>query len=814
MVNEAATRPGWQVSRLMTLNQIIGQGHGERATEHGIGGGTVRFHIPIYQRLYVWKKEQIERLLNDILDAWQVGKEDYFIGGTLVVERKRHNPEFHHLELIDGQQRLTTLLLTALYRLEGRPSTYRELLKRTEGTAEHWEPRLHFEIRDKANAWLHTALSDGLAEARRIDSDEDETRDGGIAALESGVEIIEEWFRNNSTVLSSLPADGQSDFDTYLLNSVRTLITSVPNTMDLNHLFETINDRSVQLEHHEVLKARILNPMKGGEEKVDNATYAACARIWEACSAMDEYWEDAIAEAAGKTKVKVFAELGGWDSGAIGGNSLLSFAISGKAAIKFCSPENADQGKTEAETEATLKDIVNGRGASSDAQDGADGEKDEDSAETQRATSLISFPMLLLHTLRIWLHRHDPKGGDLGRFDSLKLLEAFDTWFFHSDCSEVVFPDARERILSFIELLWEVRYLLDQHVIRWVELKEGGEWGHRILRLERNKSGGTESLRRADEEQADDKELSLIQSMLYHSQDIRQLLWLTPLLGYLHARTFSTDGKMRQPNLEPFGVSEGAEPSLTAFMRHLDNGLFSSPSLEVEDEGAIPEGSGTLMERSRAFLEKPWHSFKRPTTDPLDGGFDGSDDIPRTSHYWYYKVDFIIWRQYRGAPNSNGELPHLHTQDDITMEQLRSAWQGFRFTARTSVEHIHPQTSHELDQGDWSQEVLHSFGNLALVSRERNSEFSNLPYLEKRGKFITRLRKGDLESPKMALVYLYGGAPACFPQGEDAYQGKTWKQEQANMHLKEVKMCIRTYLNEMGRDKEGGDLAYTAADIK
>ncbi|GHP88120.1 hypothetical protein VN1202_13790 [Helicobacter pylori] len=74
-----------------------------------------QFVIPIYQRLYSWKKEQCEQLWDDII---KIGGNDkangHFIGSILYV--LDGNTPSSPLLIIDGQQRLTTitLLLTAL----------------------------------------------------------------------------------------------------------------------------------------------------------------------------------------------------------------------------------------------------------------------------------------------------------------------------------------------------------------------------------------------------------------------------------------------------------------------------------------------------------------------------------------------------------------------------------------------------------------------------------------------------------------------------------------------------------------------------
>ena len=77
--------------------------------------------VPDYQREYVWTEKEVEQLLQDIDEEFDVGdRREYFIGTVLVSPTQQKN----HFEVIDGQQRLTTffLLLCALrQRFTGEP---------------------------------------------------------------------------------------------------------------------------------------------------------------------------------------------------------------------------------------------------------------------------------------------------------------------------------------------------------------------------------------------------------------------------------------------------------------------------------------------------------------------------------------------------------------------------------------------------------------------------------------------------------------------------------------------------------------------
>ncbi len=72
------------------------------------------FKIPAYQRPYVWKQKDWDKLFDDI----ESNEAGYFVGAILCVDKgNRDEKDYAVCEVIDGQQRLTTLslLLTATY---------------------------------------------------------------------------------------------------------------------------------------------------------------------------------------------------------------------------------------------------------------------------------------------------------------------------------------------------------------------------------------------------------------------------------------------------------------------------------------------------------------------------------------------------------------------------------------------------------------------------------------------------------------------------------------------------------------------------
>lgn len=67
--------------------------------------------IPEYQRPYRWSEKNVRQLLEDILESKNAGKKSYRIGSVILYNNE--NEEEKTLDIVDGQQRLTTLFILA-----------------------------------------------------------------------------------------------------------------------------------------------------------------------------------------------------------------------------------------------------------------------------------------------------------------------------------------------------------------------------------------------------------------------------------------------------------------------------------------------------------------------------------------------------------------------------------------------------------------------------------------------------------------------------------------------------------------------------
>ncbi|WP_314864899.1 DUF262 domain-containing HNH endonuclease family protein [uncultured Streptococcus sp.] len=207
------------------------------------------YAIPLYQRNFAWTYDEIEQLLNDVADAFQEQRENYYIG-TLVV-----NEENGLFKIIDGQQRTTALNLIAL------------ALKHEFGFDRLKAVNLTFPARKKSNENIQKLFT----KQKISEDDENELTRGYRHAHDALKKVLEErQFESKS-------------FFNYLFDKVIIFRSILPNDLDLNLYFERFNSRGEQLEAHEILKAQMM--AKFGE---DQEMAQKFARIWDACAEFDK----------------------------------------------------------------------------------------------------------------------------------------------------------------------------------------------------------------------------------------------------------------------------------------------------------------------------------------------------------------------------------------------------------------------------------------------------------------------------------------------------------------------------------------------
>ncbi len=211
-----------------------------------------------------------QQLVRDIADSMSAN--NYYIG-TLIVYRR----EDRWLEVIDGQQRFTTLslLISAI-----KNQAVENKKEKTAGKFTSWyeTPNIKFENRPKSQITF-TAINEGLS-LKSLQSDEKKQYNEDLVL---GYDLC-------LKALAELETVKIAEFANYLLNHVKIMRVEVPEDTDLNHYFEIMNSRGEQLEKHEVLKAELMSVLQSGLRgtKREKALYTF-NRVWEACANMERY---------------------------------------------------------------------------------------------------------------------------------------------------------------------------------------------------------------------------------------------------------------------------------------------------------------------------------------------------------------------------------------------------------------------------------------------------------------------------------------------------------------------------------------------
>lgn len=238
------------------------------------------FRIPEYQRPYVWTSEEVTELLGDISFAMseKPGKE-YFLGSFVFQARKSGKEEISHDEndLLDGQQRLTTLtLLFAVIRdlvqdpeaksvcqecIFQKGNIYKKIPERT---------RLEFAIREDVQDFINTYIKENNGTIKLL-SDKDRllknTDDESVKNMANAVKVIGQYLSEKKTDPEKLL--------TFVLNNVLMIYVSTEDMEDAFRLFTILNDRGIPLRNSDILKSINLGQL---EDPVDKKKYA---KMWE-----------------------------------------------------------------------------------------------------------------------------------------------------------------------------------------------------------------------------------------------------------------------------------------------------------------------------------------------------------------------------------------------------------------------------------------------------------------------------------------------------------------------------------------------------
>lgn len=211
------------------------------------------FVIPEYQRPYAWGQEEALQLLADFEGALERDTEEpYFLGSVVLVKDAASS----HSEVIDGQQRLTTLtiLLSVLRDLVDDPAFRSAVHGFVEEPAVEWDdlparPRLTLRPRDREFFRKHVQ-KDG-ATAALVDISDNQTSTDSQRGIRDNAKVLRE----------KLVAWGESRLkELFKMLAKRTFVVTV-STPDLNsayRIFSVMNARGLALAPSDIFKSQVI----------------------------------------------------------------------------------------------------------------------------------------------------------------------------------------------------------------------------------------------------------------------------------------------------------------------------------------------------------------------------------------------------------------------------------------------------------------------------------------------------------------------------------------------------------------------------
>lgn len=227
--------------------------------------------IPDYQRAYVWDTDQVRDLLDDTISAYRENKEAQYFLGSMVLkinEKFENNVSYTEYELLDGQQRITTVFLI-LACMRDMLTDYPQYQNSLAGFVYQAEDailqqpermRIIFNIRSDVRDFVneHIKPLHGTCDSALL-KDKMQAKDVNISirnmanAMLVAHEFLEE---NKSDIIGYL---------SYFLNKVLMIYVATEELQDAFQLFTVLNNRGVKLSSSDILKAENLKELSAAD---------------------------------------------------------------------------------------------------------------------------------------------------------------------------------------------------------------------------------------------------------------------------------------------------------------------------------------------------------------------------------------------------------------------------------------------------------------------------------------------------------------------------------------------------------------------
>ena len=224
---------------------------------------TKEIRVPEYQRSYAWTDDEVSQLWEDFLDSMDNKQPDYFIG-PIVVKTASVGAT---VEVIDGQQRLTTVLiiigvLQRIFRTNGDPQRATLLSEKYFGEKDFvtLKPSEKFVMNEEnSDTFRRYVAQEASREQIKNEQKKYIKKNSNYLLLQS---ILVVWDQLDHLAGESADLKKLMEFYAYLTQHVQILVLSVEDEADAYTIFETLNDRGRSLDTLDLLKNHLFSKAK------------------------------------------------------------------------------------------------------------------------------------------------------------------------------------------------------------------------------------------------------------------------------------------------------------------------------------------------------------------------------------------------------------------------------------------------------------------------------------------------------------------------------------------------------------------------
>lgn len=219
--------------------------------------------IPSYQRPYAWTVDQASELFDDLYDFYISEPEEGYFLGSIVLIKQEGSP---HAEVIDGQQRLTTLtiLLAVLAsRMTGvQKDTLTTYIKEPGNEFEGLEAKPRLTLRERDRGFFEQFVQ-ALDFADLLDLDPHSLANES----QQNIQLNSKHFLQCLTKKFEDEAEALNGFVKFLLQRCFLVAVSTPSQQSAFRVFSVMNSRGLDLQPTDIIKADIIGKVDGEENK-------------------------------------------------------------------------------------------------------------------------------------------------------------------------------------------------------------------------------------------------------------------------------------------------------------------------------------------------------------------------------------------------------------------------------------------------------------------------------------------------------------------------------------------------------------------